>query len=48
MFTTINGVPRGALAAVSATTGQVVPGFVNNITGGIGTNGDLRGAGRSC
>jgi PKD repeat protein len=41
-FTTVNGVARGALAALNASTGQVVPGFVNNITGGIGTNGTLR------
>lgn len=40
-FTTVNGVARGALAAVNGTTGVVDPDFVNNITGGIGTNGEL-------
>ena len=40
-FSTINGAPRSALAAVDATTGAVVTGFVNDITGGIGVNGEL-------
>ena len=40
-FTTVNGLPRSALAAVDATTGAVRTNFVNNVTGGIGTNGGL-------
>lgn len=38
-FTSINNVPRGGLAALDAITGEVRSDFVNNITGGIGTNG---------
>ena len=33
--------PRGALAALDPITGAVRTDFVNNITGGIGTNGEL-------
>jgi PKD repeat protein len=40
-FTTINNVPRGALVALDGANGTVRPEFVNNITGGIGTNGEL-------
>ena len=40
-FTTVNNIPRGGLAAVDGTTGAVRTDFVNNITGGIGTNGVL-------
>jgi PKD repeat protein len=40
-FTKVNGVPRRALAAVDGLTGVVDPGFVNDITGGIGINGGL-------
>ena len=40
-FTTIGNVPRGALAALDVQTGAVRTDFVNNITGGIGTNGGL-------
>ncbi|GGO75288.1 PKD domain-containing protein [Nocardioides deserti] len=40
-FTLINNVPRGALVALDATTGEVRSDFVNNLSGGIGTNGDL-------
>jgi PKD repeat protein len=40
-FTLVNNIPRGALAALDATTGAVRTDFVNNITGGIGTNGEL-------
>src|SRR4051794_293852 len=40
-FAKVNGVARSALAAVDATTGTVDSGFVNNITGGIGVNGEL-------
>ena len=40
-FTLVNNVPRGALAALDAQTGAVRTDFVNNITGGIGTNGEL-------
>ena len=40
-FTKVNNVARRALAAVDGTTGVVDPGFVNDITGGIGVNGEL-------
>ncbi|MFS3130710.1 PKD domain-containing protein [Nocardioides sp. Bht2] len=40
-FTSINNVPRSGLVAVDALTGVVRSDFVNNITGGIGTNGEL-------
>ena len=40
-FTLVNNVPRGALAALDGNTGAVRTDFVNNITGGIGTNGEL-------
>ncbi|TDU87829.1 PKD domain-containing protein [Kribbella voronezhensis] len=40
-FSTVNGVPRNALAAVDGVTGVVRADFVNNITGGIGSNGEL-------
>ncbi len=40
-FTTINNVPRSALAALDAQTGAVRNDFVNDITGGVGTNGAL-------
>ncbi|MBC9733466.1 PKD domain-containing protein [Nocardioides marmotae] len=40
-FSLINNVPRGALVAVDPTTGEVRSDFVNNLSGGIGTNGDL-------
>jgi PKD repeat protein len=40
-FTTINNVPRSALVALDGLTGAVRSDFVNNITGGIGTNGEL-------
>jgi PKD repeat protein len=40
-FTLVNNVPRGALAALDGTTGAVQTDWVNNITGGIGTNGEL-------
>ncbi len=40
-FTSINNVPRGALVAVDALTGAVRTDWVNNITGGIGTNGEI-------
>ncbi|QNE21465.1 PKD domain-containing protein [Kribbella qitaiheensis] len=40
-FSTVNGVPRNALAAVDGNTGVVRTDFVNNITGGIGSNGEL-------
>ncbi|MEV7431806.1 PKD domain-containing protein [Nocardioides sp. NPDC092400] len=38
-FTSVNNVPRSSLVAVNAITGEVRGDFVNNITGGIGTNG---------
>ena len=40
-FTTVNGVPRASLAAVDATTGALDTGFVNNLSGGIGSGGNL-------
>ena len=40
-FVTVNNTSRVSLAAVSATTGAVVTGFVNNMSGGIGVNGEL-------
>ncbi|TNM36346.1 PKD domain-containing protein [Nocardioides albidus] len=40
-FSTINNVPRGALAALDGVTGAPRTDFVNDITGGIGTNGEL-------
>jgi PKD repeat protein len=40
-FTKVNNVARRALAAVDGATGVVDPGFVNDITGGIGVNGEL-------
>ncbi|QYJ04851.1 PKD domain-containing protein [Nocardioides panacisoli] len=40
-FTTLDNVPRGGLAALDAETGEVRSDFVNDITGGIGTNGGL-------
>ena len=40
-FTAVNGTARVSLAAVNATTGAVVTGFVNNLSGGIGVNGEL-------
>ncbi|TDO47196.1 PKD repeat protein [Kribbella sp. VKM Ac-2527] len=40
-FATINGTPRNALAALDGNTGAVRTDFVNNITGGIGSNGEL-------
>ncbi|MET0525286.1 MAG: PKD domain-containing protein, partial [Nocardioides sp.] len=40
-FTLVNNVPRGALVALDGNTGAVRTDFVNNITGGIGTNGEL-------
>src|SRR5829696_7662975 len=49
MFSAINGTPKSGLAAVDATTGVLVGRtaanpqgtFVNNISGGIGVNGEL-------
>jgi PKD repeat protein len=41
LFTAINNTPRVSLAAVNSTTGAVVTGFVNNLSGGIGVNGEL-------
>lgn len=41
-FTTINGTARVGLAAVNPTTGAVVTGFRNDLSGGIGVNGDLK------
>ena len=40
-FTAVNGVPRGSLVALDGVTGAVRNDFVNNITGGIGANGEL-------
>ena len=40
-FTAVNGVTRTGLAAVNATTGAVQTGWVNNLTGGMGVNGEL-------
>jgi PKD repeat protein len=40
-FTKVNGTSRISLAAVDGTTGTVDPDFVNNLSGGIGTNGEL-------
>ena len=40
-FTPINGATRASLAAVNATTGAVVTGLLNNLSGGIGVNGAL-------
>lgn len=40
-FTAINGTPRVSLAALDANTGQVVSSFVNDMSGGIGVNGEL-------
>ena len=40
-FTTVNGTARTSLAAVSATTGAVDTGFVNNLSGGLGVDGAL-------
>jgi len=40
-FNTINGVTKRKIASISPTTGAVVPGFVNDISGGIGVNGAL-------
>ena len=40
-FTAVNGTARVSLAAVNANTGAVVTGFVNNLSGGIGVNGEL-------
>jgi len=40
-FSTVNGVPRNALVALDGNTGAVRSDFVNNITGGIGSNGEL-------
>lgn len=40
-FTLVNNLPRSALVAVDAVDGTVRTDFVLNITGGIGTNGDL-------
>ena len=40
-FTKVNNLPRRTLVAVDATTGAVDPDFVNDITGGLGTNGEL-------
>lgn len=41
-FSTVNGVTREGLVAVNASTGQVVNSFVNNLSGGIAPNGELR------
>ena len=40
-FSTVNGAARVGLAALNAGTGAVLPGFVNDISGGIGPNGAL-------
>ena len=40
-FTQVNGTPRVSLAAVDANTGVVDPGFINNLSGGIGVAGAL-------
>jgi large repetitive protein len=40
-FGEVNDLPRKSLAAVDALTGAVDPGFVNNLSGGIGVNGGL-------
>ena len=40
-FTTVNGVARSGLAAVDPTTGEVRSEWVNNLTGGMGVNGEL-------
>jgi hypothetical protein len=40
-FSTVNGAARVGLVAVNGATGAVAPGFVNNISGGIGVNGAL-------
>jgi hypothetical protein len=41
-FTRINGVLKGGLASVNATTGAVNTNFSNDISGGIGVNGVLQ------
>ena len=40
-FTTINGVAKTGLAAVNSASGAVDTGFTNNLSGGIGVNGQL-------
>jgi len=40
-FQTVNGTARVVLVALNGATGAVVPGFVNNMSGGIGVNGAL-------
>lgn len=40
-FTRINGVLKDRLAAMNASTGAVITGFTNNLSGGIGVNGAL-------
>ncbi len=40
-FNKLNGTNHSGLAAVNATTGAVDPAFNLNLSGGIGTNGDL-------
>src|SRR4029453_17711457 len=40
-FKTVNGAARVGLVALNGTTGAVLPGFVNDISGGIGVNGAL-------
>jgi PKD repeat protein len=40
-FKTVNSSARIGLVAVNGTTGAVVPGFVNDVSGGIGVNGAL-------
>ncbi|TWD82634.1 PKD domain-containing protein [Kribbella amoyensis] len=40
-FTAVNGAPRSALAALDGNTGAVRTDFINDVTGGIGANGDF-------
>ncbi len=40
-FTTINNVTKVSLAAVNSTTGALVTNFNNDLSGGVGVNGDL-------
>lgn len=40
-FTRVNGAQRRSLAAVDINTGSLVGNFVNDLTGGVGVNGEL-------
>jgi PKD repeat protein len=40
-FKKVNSSARRSLAAVDATTGAVDPGFVNDLSGGLGVNGEI-------